>query len=184
MLIQHELAMRDLLFISHANPEDNEFTLWLALQLAKEGYKVWCDLTGFLGGEDTWRDIDKLIREKTAKFLYVLSRTSNVKIGSLKELQVAENIARDNELLDFIIPLHIDDLPHREINIQLARLNAISFDKGWPNGLKSLLEKLEKDNTAKNPEITPEIVTSWWRNHFSADQGIIDELRTIFPTGF
>ncbi len=175
MLIQHELAMRDLLFISHANPEDNEFTLWLALQLAKEGYKVWCDLTGFLGGEDTWRDIDKLIREKTAKFLYVLSRTSNVKIGSLKELQVAENIARDNELLDFIIPLHIDDLPHREINIQLARLNAISFDKGWPNGLKSLLEKLEKDNTAKNPEITPEIVTSWWRNHFSADQGIIDE---------
>ena len=134
MLIQHELAMRDLLFISHANPEDNEFTLWLALQLAKEGYKVWCDLTGFLGGEDTWRDIDKLIREKTAKFLYVLSRTSNVKIGSLKELQVAENIARDNELLDFIIPLHIDDLPHREINIQLARLNAISFDKGWPNG--------------------------------------------------
>jgi hypothetical protein len=42
--------MADLLFLSHANPEDNEFTLWLALQLAKEGYKVWCDLTGFLGG--------------------------------------------------------------------------------------------------------------------------------------
>jgi hypothetical protein len=167
--------MRDLLFISHANPEDNEFTLWLALQLAKEGYKVWCDLTGFLGGEDTWRDIDKLIREKTAKFLFVLSRTSNVKSGSLKELQVAENIARDSGLLDFIIPLHIDDLPHREINIQLARLNAISFENGWANGLKSLLEKLAKDNTSKNAEITPEIVTSWWRNHFSADQGIIDE---------
>ena len=36
---------RDTLLLSHANPEDNEFTLWLALQLANEGYRVWCDLT-------------------------------------------------------------------------------------------------------------------------------------------
>jgi hypothetical protein len=28
---------RDTLLLSHANPEDNEFTLWLALQLANEG---------------------------------------------------------------------------------------------------------------------------------------------------
>lgn len=167
--------MSDLLFVSHANPEDNEFTLWLALQLAKEGYKVWCDLTGFLGGEDTWRDIDKLLRDSTVKFLYVLSRSSNQKLGTLKELQVAENVARDKSVHDFIIPLHIDDLPHREMNIQLARLNAISFDNGWANGLKSLLEKLEKDNTPKNSEITPEIVTSWWREHFSAEQGIINQ---------
>ena len=167
--------MSDLLFVSHANPEDNEFTLWIALQLAKEGYKVWCDLTGFLGGEDTWRDIDKLLRDRTVKFLYVLSRSSNDKPGALKELQVAENVAREKGVQDFIIPLHIDDLPHREMNIQLARLNAIPFDNGWANGLNSLLEKLEKDNTPKNPEITPEIVTSWWRDHFSANQGVVDE---------
>lgn len=167
--------MRDKLFISHANPEDNEFTLWLALQLAKEGYKVWSDLTGLLGGEDTWRDIDKLIREDTGKFIYVLSRTSNVKIGSLKELQVAENVARDAGLNDFIIPLHIDDLPHREINIQMARLNAIAFEHGWASGLRALFEKLARDNTPKNPEITPQVITSWWKEHFSADQGILDE---------
>jgi hypothetical protein len=29
-------AARDTLLLSHANPEDNEFTLWLALQLANE----------------------------------------------------------------------------------------------------------------------------------------------------
>ena len=28
--------MRDILLLSHANPEDNEFTLWVALQLAGE----------------------------------------------------------------------------------------------------------------------------------------------------
>ena len=37
--------MRDMVFLSHANPEDNEFTLWLALRLAAEGFPVWCDLT-------------------------------------------------------------------------------------------------------------------------------------------
>src|SRR5436309_1218963 len=32
---------RDMLFVSHASPEDDEFARWLALQLAKEGYPVW-----------------------------------------------------------------------------------------------------------------------------------------------
>ena len=50
---------RDTLLLSHANPEDNEFTLWLALQLANEGYSVWCDLTKLLGGEVFWDDIEE-----------------------------------------------------------------------------------------------------------------------------
>ena len=46
---QQETQERDTLLLSHANPEDNEFTLWLALQLANHGYKVWSDLTKLLG---------------------------------------------------------------------------------------------------------------------------------------
>ena len=34
---------RSSLFISHANPEDNYFALWLASKLAMLGYKVWVD---------------------------------------------------------------------------------------------------------------------------------------------
>ena len=34
--------MRDLLLVRHANPEGNIVSRWLALQLAKEGYAVWC----------------------------------------------------------------------------------------------------------------------------------------------
>jgi hypothetical protein len=34
---------RDMLFLSHANPEDDLVTGWLALQLAREGYGVWSD---------------------------------------------------------------------------------------------------------------------------------------------
>jgi hypothetical protein len=63
-----------MIFISHANPEDNLFAQWLALRLAGDGYPVWCDLTKLLGGEDFWRDIETAIRERTAKFLYILSK--------------------------------------------------------------------------------------------------------------
>ena len=66
---------RDTLLLSHANPEDNEFTLWLALQLANAGYRVWCDLTKLLGGEVFWDDIEEAIKTRTAKVLYVPSCT-------------------------------------------------------------------------------------------------------------
>src|SRR5262249_44289991 len=70
---------RDTLLLSHANPEDNEFTLWLALQLANGGYRVWCDLTKLLGGEVFWDNIEDVIKTRATKVLYVLSQTSNEK---------------------------------------------------------------------------------------------------------
>lgn len=164
--------MGNMIFLSHANPEDNEFTLWLALQLAKEGYPVWCDLTKLLGGEDFWKDIEEAIRIRTAKFLYVLSKTSNTKIGPLQELQVAQNVAKDNKLQDFIIPILIDDLTPRQINIQLARINAVSFNKSWAKGLATLLDKLMQDNIPKDNKFTPTSVVSWWRQKFNANEGI------------
>lgn len=71
--------MRDLIFISHANPEDNEFTQWLGLQLSSQGYSVWSDVTKLIGGEDFWADIESAIRDHTIKFLFIVSRASNTK---------------------------------------------------------------------------------------------------------
>lgn len=172
---QESSLMRELLFISHANPEDNVFALWLTLQLAKEGYPVWCSLTKLLGGEETWSDIEKVIRNNTLKFIHVTSKASNAKKGPLKELTVAENVARDSELEEFIIPVLIDDLPPRDINIQLSLINAIYFTGGWARGLRTLLEKLEKINFPKNPKFTPDAVTSWWRSQFDAEDTVINE---------
>ena len=45
---------RDILLLSHANPEDNELTLWLALRLANEGYRVWCHIAKLLEAKP-WR---------------------------------------------------------------------------------------------------------------------------------
>ncbi|MCL4705008.1 TIR domain-containing protein [bacterium] len=72
--------MRNIVFLSRADPEDSEFTFWLALQFAREGYPVWFDLTKLLGGEDFSRDIEKTIRERAQKFLYVCNQRVNVSL--------------------------------------------------------------------------------------------------------
>ncbi len=154
---------RNLLFISHANPEDNDFSLWLSLRLAREGYPTWCDLTRLLGGEDFWVDIEDVLRNHTTKFLFVLSRNSNQKTGPLQELYLAQSVARKFDLKDFIIPLRIDDIPYGDINIQLNRLNAIDFHEGWAPGLGRILEKLELDGVQKDDRFSPDSVASWWR---------------------
>jgi hypothetical protein len=170
---------RDMVFISHANPEDNDFSRWLALQLAKDGYGVWCDLTKLLGGENFWKDAEEAIRSRTIKFLYVLSRTSNTKDGPRNELQIAKNIARaDQSLHDFVIPLHVDALPHGEINVLLTSLNAISFERSWAKGYSQLVEVLERETVPKNANFGPASVSTWWRGQFSANRGVSQKPET------
>lgn len=48
----------DTIFISHANPEDNDFVIWLASRLQLLGYKVWVDKEAMLGGEKMW-EVDR-----------------------------------------------------------------------------------------------------------------------------
>lgn len=185
--------MRNLLFLSHANPEDNVFSRWLALQLAKEGYGVWCDQTRLLGGEDFWADIEGAIRARACKLLYVLSSASNHKSGPLQELHVAQSVARRENFGDFVIPLRIDEtLAHAETNIQLARINAIDFTAGWATGLRTLLKKLAEDNVQKDERFDARAVASWWRSQIGSTSSILDEpeeylsnwfsIRTLPPT--
>ena len=178
-------SMRDTIFVSHANPEDDRFALWLTLRLVREGYKAWCDLTGLLGGEDFWRDIETEIRERTVKFVYVLSRVSNEKDGSRQELRIAKAVARNQPLKDFVVPVRIDGLPHSAVHIELAGLNVIDFYPRWALGLTQLLEKLERDAVSKSSTASPSVVTSWWRSKHSAEEGVFpqseDHASSWFP---
>ena len=169
-----ESNSRNLLFVSHANPEDNVFSRWLSLRLAREGYRVWCDLTRLLGGEDFWLDIDEAIRSQATKLIYVLSRDSNGKTGPLQELHLGTTVARLNELRDFVIPVRVDDIPFSDINIQIARLNAIDFRKGWVEGFRILLDKLELDGVAKDPRYSPDSVAKWWQTYGATDIKLMD----------
>ena len=180
--------MRHLIFISHANSRrDNEFAQWLALQLAKEGYDVWCDQTKLLGGEHHWPEIEEAINH-SAKFLYVLTNESNTSSplnGETRELSVAQAAERREELKRFIIPLCIETLDSAP-SIKLTGINIIDFvRRGWARGLSDLLDRLEEDDVHKILGDGPEKVTSWWRRHYSAEQGVInmdeDCLSNWFP---
>lgn len=176
--------MRDTLMLSHANPEDNEFTLWLALRLANEGFRVWCDLTKLLGGEVFWDDVEGVIRDRAAKVIYILSRVSNSKDGPLRELHLAQSVARREELADFVIPTRIDDLPHTEVTIELTRVNSISFRESWAAGLATLLQKLETDAVPKAPTFNKAAVNDWWRSQFDLVHGIRNEPETVVSNWF
>jgi hypothetical protein len=104
-MVAPAMTSRQVVFVSHANPEDNEFARWLTLKLASLGYLAWSDVTRLFGGEDFWRDIERVIRDEAVKFLYVLSRNSNEKEGSLRELKVADATRKKLGLSDFVIPL-------------------------------------------------------------------------------
>jgi hypothetical protein len=166
------LAERHAVFISHANPEDNAFSTWLTLRLTREGYRVWCDVVKLRGGDDFWRDIETAIREDTRKFIFVTSRASNQKNGTLKELAVAEGVARQLNDTGFIVPVKIDDLPYADHNIQINRLNALNFTHGWAEGLCSLLETLKDDGVPKAEPTGPGQVASWW-NASKLNYGIL-----------
>jgi hypothetical protein len=182
MRVQHgprqrkpKASPRDTVMISHANPEDNEFTLWLALQLAKEGYKVWTDLTDLLGGESFWSDIEHVIRTRAVKFIYVLSRTSNESNrGFRKELHLADSEAKKlaATLPRFVVPVAVDDLRSGDYNIYVQHLNCIP-SRNWAKGLTDILELFQRDKVPQfRREFNAKRVTSWWQRFRSAKAGI------------
>jgi hypothetical protein len=176
--------LRDKIFISHARPEDDEFTRWLALQLIREGYPVWCDLIKLKGGEDFWKDIQAAIENRAVKFLYVLSRISNEKEGPLMELAAARAVQKRERLKHFVIPLAVDDLPADEYAIELRRINSVTFNQGWAKGLSTLLEKLEEDRVAKSVGYGASAVADWWHDQFSSERGVVDENEDLLSNWF
>lgn len=177
-------TQRDRLFISHAYPEDNEFARWLALQLANAGYPVWCDLTNLLGGEIIWDDVQRIIKEKAAKVIFVHSRHSNQRDGTLQEIHFAKAVVRSEGLKNFIIPLRIDPLVQDEIAIQLQRIAPIDFHRSWAEGLAQLLKKFEDDRVPRDANFNPQAVSTWWRKQFSADYGVVAETEEVLSNWY
>lgn len=167
----------EMVFISHANPEDNDFARWLALQLANEGYAVWCDITKLLGGEKFWESIQDAISNRTVKFIFPLSRHSNQKAGPLDELACALAVEKKFDLKDFVIALKLDDLPYDDVYINVQRRNHIDSSSSWALGISQLLKKFANDRVPKSPQFNPDAVCSWWRtqNEFNAEQGLVRE---------
>src|SRR2546426_10211359 len=138
--------MRDHLFLSYAT-EDWGFVEWLALRLTSEGYRVWCDRFKLLGGESYPRDIDAAIKDRTFRFLTVLSHHSVKKTNPLKERTLALNLARERKE-NFVIPINLDGLSPSDLDWMVSDLTFISFHLSWAevspscsSSLKSLVPR-------------------------------------------
>lgn len=143
--------MRNKIFISHATPNDNDFTRWLSLKLITLGYEVWCDVFFLDKGVDFWQTIEKEIRDNTIQFFVVMSAISNSREGVLKEITVAQKTKRALNDATFVVPLMIDnDLSYDDINIDVVRLNAIDFKKSWAIGLQDIIKFLEDKGIKPN----------------------------------
>jgi len=101
------MSERQALFISHASPEDNAFTIWLGAKLAAAGYEVWADVLRLTGGDDWQRKLEDALRNRACKVLLVANQKSVEKQGVRNEIQIASDVAKKIGDTRFIIPLKL-----------------------------------------------------------------------------
>jgi hypothetical protein len=133
--------MRDVVFISHANPEQNSFTIWLGAKLAAAGYEVWADVLRLRGGQDWQRKLEDAIRNRAYKVLLVANEVSVAKQGVRNEIQIASDTAKKINDAEFIIPLKLGPF---NAPFLIAHAQYIDFERGWALGLAELFQALHE----------------------------------------
>ena len=156
VIMETNSKIKQTIFISHSTPEDNLFSLWLASRLSVLGYSVWVDLKNLGGGEDSWGKIEKIIKEETVKFVFVVSNRSIKKQGTLNELALADRQRIDN----FIVPVKIENVSPSEFPAEIVRKNCLNFSDSWKDGFAELLDTFEKENVPKSATVDQDIISS------------------------
>ena len=157
----NDLEDRRTVFISHANPQDNDVARWLGARLAAEGYEVWSDITKLIGGETFWDTIESTIREKSACVIVLLSKDGHEKPGVLDEVNIAVATERKLGIDNFVIPVRIDDLPFGEIRANIARKNILDASSNLFEAFKVLVSTLEEMGVPRDTSDTIEHLRRW-----------------------
>jgi hypothetical protein len=161
------------IFISHANPEDNEFVRWLGSKLVLAGYQVWSDVSNLVGGETFWDTIEQAIRVDTCKVLAVLSTVAQTKNGFLDEINLAISVERAAGRDDFVLPIRLDSLSFDQVRANLARKNIVDFSKNWASGLTQLFMVLERDRVPKVKEGADHLLGQWMKMSAPMDHALV-----------
>lgn len=163
---------RHIVFISHANPQDNDVALWLASRLAAVGYDVWSDETRLIGGEFFWDSIEEVIRNKAASVIVLLSKEGHEKSGVLDEVNIAIMTERSLGRDRFVIPIRLDDLSFSEIRANLARKNVIDANGRLAHAFRELLQVLEETNVTKRQADNVGALSNWYSDRSSTNAAI------------
>jgi hypothetical protein len=175
---------RNILFISHANPEDNEFAFWLQTQLTRAGYATWSDMTDLKAGEVFWDTIEDVIRNKAARVIVIVSRKSIIKPSVLDEMSLAISIERTRQLAGFVIPIRVDDYPFSEVRANIARKNIVDFSAGWAEGLSRLMATLSGDRVPKTRQTDGLSLAQWWTQQRPATLSIVHQQEKLVSNKF
>ncbi len=132
---------RNVIFISHANPEQNSFTIWLGAKLAAAGYEVWADVLRLRGGQDWQRRLEDAIRNQACKVLLVANEVSVAKQGVRNEIQIASDTAKKLDDTEFVIPLRLGPF---DAPFLIAQAQYIDFERAWASGLTELCQVLQE----------------------------------------
>ena len=151
---------RDAIFISHANPEDNAFTVWLGARLTEAGYGVWADVLRLRGGQNWQRRLEDALRNCARKVLLVGTNHGAEKQGVRNEIQVAHNVGRKIGDAEFVIPLRVTDF---DAPFLVAHAQYIDFKRSWADGLAELLETLEETYRVPRRRDSAGETMDYWR---------------------
>ena len=148
--------LREALFISHANPEDNAFARWLGAKLAAMGYEVWADVMRLHGGADWSRELEQALRNRAIKLLVACTPFSMDRQGVRNEIEIGAALARELNDHEFIVPLRL--APY-EPHFRIAQAQYIDFSNSWAEGLAELVELLV--NVHKIPRRPGQPMDQW-----------------------
>ena len=152
---------RRTVFISHANPEDNEFVSWLGSRLVNAGYDVWADILSLVGGEVISPAIGDVIRDRAAVVIVALSRASHRKEGVLNEVALGSQVGRRLGRPRFVVPVVLDDLQTSEFPDELVRRLSIDFSRDWADALDDVLTALEASDTPRSDDGPSAAMAAW-----------------------
>jgi hypothetical protein len=154
--------MKDTIFISHANPENNYFAAWLASKLRLLGYKVWVDVSDVDPGHYFNKEFEKAIKENSIRFLAVVSddylRKSKVDdTGVMNEILCARTI---KDIEGFIIPIRYDNSDYSEFTVGLRGRGAVSVTDNWATGFHELVKYFEELRIPKS-QVENNVILFW-----------------------
>jgi TIR domain len=180
------LDARKVVFISHANPEDNAVTAWYGARLAGAGYEVWTDLTRLLGGEEMWLDIDDALRFHARKVVALLSRAAvdPRKEGFRAELDRAHAYRKQLGDRRFIIPVRIDDVPHDQVPPTIGNRTIIDGQANHAAALARVIEILQKDGAARQATPSGNALLRWHQAFAPKDQKVEAETDHLISNWF
>lgn len=164
------MLTRDAIFISHANPEDNEFTVWLGARLTAAGYEVWADVFKLRGGQDWQRLLEDALRNKACKVLFVGTERSVQKQGVRNEIQIAHTVSQNIGDAEFVIPLRLTDF---NAPFLVAHAQYIDFKRSWADGLAELLATLDDaESVPRKHDSVSETMDYWKQVHLRHSQSL------------